>query len=94
VDKRISDLLIQPEFETSRQIKDQKNAEVNFCPNCINLVNDIYENSITDSKIFNKALISFVANHCYICFHNIRDRYRKKRNEAGKSLYPIVKHYC
>ena len=35
-----------------------------------------------DESEFNKLLRVFVANHCYHCFHNIREFHRKKKHAS------------
>ena len=59
-----------------------QNSETRFCEKCQNLANDIYNTPDIDETIFNKLLISFIGNHCYRCFCNIRFKHRKKKIES------------
>jgi len=74
--------LEKQERELYSRIKNQKNSEIKFCEKCQDLSNTIYNKlDSIDEASFNKLLILFIANHCYHCFHNIRDRHRKKNHE-------------
>ena len=45
----------------------------------------------TGAAAFEKTLMSFIANHCYLCFHNIRNFYRQSSQKKIKDEinYPI-----
>ena len=48
-------------------------------------------NDGTGAAAFEKTLMSFIANHCYLCFHNIRNFYRQSSQKKIKDEinYPI-----
>jgi Ca2+-binding RTX toxin-like protein len=52
---------------------------------------DSNTNSTGAAAAFEKTLMSFIANHCYLCFHNIRNFYRQNAQKKIKDEinYPI-----
>jgi len=52
---------------------------------------DTSSNTDGSASAFEKTLMSFIANHCYLCFHNIRNFYRQNAQKKIKDEinYPI-----
>ena len=94
------DNIEQLEKELYQRIKDKKARDdegVAFCENCKVLSNEFYNvmhnsaNTTNNAAAFEKTLMSFIANHCYLCFHNIRNFYRQASQKKIKNEinYPI-----